>query len=172
MLHSVAIHWQVWICTSDPFSVCLDVKTEQMWQKSKGLFSVLKINLCTTIAFHQIQLNDKISSLLLVNTNEVWTMFKVRTFHRFSLVVWMSYKWLWVAPCFYIVRLHIIFKSWSVGWSDDHFKMYSDSFPWLKHAESAPYGTVYLSPPTDNSWRRWVLHALPQFPTQIGNECL
>lgn len=28
----------------------------------------------------------------------------------------------------------------------------------IEHIDSSPYGGVYLSPPLDNSWRRWVRH--------------
>lgn len=28
----------------------------------------------------------------------------------------------------------------------------------VEHIDSSPYGGVYLSPPLDNNWRRWVRH--------------
>ena len=34
----------------------------------------------------------------------------------------------------------------------------SDNFLNNPHMESSPYGAVYLSPPPDNNWRRWVVH--------------
>lgn len=30
----------------------------------------------------------------------------------------------------------------------------------VEHIDSSPYGGVYLSPPLDNNWRRWVTHLL------------